>query len=117
MKEKVYVNGKQLAEAAGVKPPFITQCRKQGLFKGATRKKRNSYLFEYHKEKCLLILADLDPAKKRKGGDGSGLYTEERGKLIRAQRRRIEFDEKVKRGLYVERDLVFKSQFTGNSRA
>jgi phage terminase Nu1 subunit (DNA packaging protein) len=104
--KKIYVNGVTLAEAAGVKPAFVTQCKAHGYFQGAIRKKRDSYLAEYHREKCLAILADLDPAKQRKGGEGNGLYVEERGKLIRAQRRRLEFDEKVKKGLYISAEAA-----------
>jgi hypothetical protein len=113
-KKKIYVDWVTLAEAAKVKPAFITQCKAHGYFQGAIRKKRNSYLVEYHLEKCLAILADLDPSKQRKGnGEGNGLYTVERGRLIRAQRRRLEFDEKIKKGLYIDAAEVKKKSFDG----
>jgi hypothetical protein len=87
LSKRVYIRGRDLAKLADCSDSFITQTRHRGLFAGCLRKKNHSDFYLYHKEKCLAILADLDPAKKRKG-DGNGLYTEERGKLIRAQRRR-----------------------------
>ena len=102
-KQPAYVNGKTLADAAKCSATFITQTRKKGYFKGACRKKKHSPLYEYHKEKCLKILGDLDQSKQRKGGNGTGgQYQKARARLIAVQCQRAEFQHEVEAGNKIE---------------
>ena len=111
MKNKKLVSQAEFARIANLSRSRITQLVKSGQLKKAIVPVEGSKRILLDVKKARKCLSELDPAKKR-GKSATGVFARERAKLVSARRKKIEFDQEVKRGKWILKTQVKDEAFT-----